>query len=538
MDGRLNASQRAAALAELPRTRYDLLVIGGGLLGAGIALDATTRGLRVALVEADDWAGGASGRSGKIMTGRARTRTEDLLAIPVLRRERTRLLDRLAPHLVRRVPMLRPVYTPWERAMVSAELVAQDAPVPRTGRAGLLPAHRQLPRRAVRRIAPAIRPELITGGVQYYEAECDDARFVLALARTAELYGATLVHHCEATELIKVDGTVTGARVRDRLDGSEFAIDAGVVVVAAGTATPALTAGSITLPRIESQRRAYLVLPRGRIRASTGIAIGERGSGQGGRHLLRQAQDGALDPPPAPRSDRTVLIVPWGRHWIVGPSDAPTEGDPQRPVGDHDLQLIFDAINPSLNRPLGPDDVESGYAGGHPMIIDATGRVLDRWLGTAPGLVAAVAAEAAGYRDHAARTVDEACRLIGGLIPPSITGLVPLLGAEGYLARWNQRHLLARRAGLHVARVEHLLRRYGSALDPVLELIMAEPELGRPLPGAEDYLAAEVVHAVSHEGALTVADVLERRTGIVQETPDRGARAATAVAELMDHHSL
>jgi glycerol-3-phosphate dehydrogenase len=462
----------------------------------------------VALVEADDWAGGASGRSGKIMTGRARTRTEDLLAIPVLRRERTRLLDRLAPHLVRRVPMLRPVYTPWERAMVSAELVAQDAPVPRTGRAGLLPAHRQLPRRAVRRIAPAIRPELITGGVQYYEAECDDARFVLALARTAEQYGATLVHHCEATELIKADGTVTGARVRDRLDGSEFAIDAGVVVVAAGTATPALTEGSITLPRIESQRRAYLVLPRGRIRASTGIAIGEQ------------------------------LIVPWGRHWIVGPSYARTESDPQRPVDDHDMKLIFDAINPTLGRPLGLDDVESGYAGGHPTIIDATGRVLDRWLGTAPGLVAAVAAEAAGYRDHAARTVDEACRLIGGLIPPSITGLVPLLGAEGYLARWNQRHLLARRAGLHVARVEHLLRRYGSALDPVLELIMAEPELGRPLPGAEDYLAAEVVYAVSHEGALTVADVLERRTGIVQETPDRGARAAAAVAELMDHHTL
>jgi glycerol-3-phosphate dehydrogenase len=503
MDGRLNASQRAAALAELPHTRYDLVVVGGGVLGAGIALDATTRGLRVALIEAGDWAGGSSGRTGKIMAGRPRTRTEDLLAIPVLRRERTRLLDRLAPHLVRRVPMLRPVYTPWERAMVSADLVAQDAPVPRIGRAGLLPAHRQLPRRAVRRIAPAIRPDLITGGVQYYEAECDDARFVLTLARTAELYGATLVHHCQATELIKVDGTVTGVRVRDRLGEGEFVIDAGVVVVAAGTATPALAAESMTLPRIESERRAYLVLPRGRIRASTGIAIRDR------------------------------LIVPWGRHWIVGPSFAPTEGDPDRPVDDRDLRLILDGINPTLKRPIGPDDVESGYAGGHPMIIDAAGRGLDRWLGTAPGLVASVAAEAAGYRDHAARTVDAACRLIGGLIPPSITGLVPLLGADGYLARWNQRHLLARRARLHVARVEHLLRRHGSALDPVLDLIMSEPDLARPIPGAEDYLAAEIVHAVTHEGAVTVDDILNRRTGIAYETVDGGRTATTAIADLM-----
>lgn len=515
MDGQLNAEQRAAALAELPRTRYDLLVVGGGLLGAGVALDAATRGLRVALVEAGDWAGGASGRSGKIMAGRPRTRTEDLMAIPVLRRERTWLMDRLAPHLVRRVPILRPVHARWERAAVAADLVAQDAPVPRTGQAGLLPAHRQLPRRAVRRIAPAVRLDQVTGGVQYYEAECDDARFVITLLRTANSYGVTLAQHCPVTELIKTDGRVTGARVRDRIGGGEFTVTATVVVVAAGAATPGLVAGTITSPRVENRRQAYLVLPRDRIRASTGIAV--------------EARSGRRDR----RADRTVLIVPWGRHWIVGPSAAPPDGDPDRPVDDRDRRAILDAINPSLSRPLGPDDITSGYAGGHPMIIDPAGREQDRWIGTAPGLVAAITAEAAGYRDFAARTVDAAYGLIGGLVPESITGIVPLLGAEGYLARWNQRHLLARRAGLQVARVEHLLRRYGSALDPVLELIRSEPELGRPIPGAEDYLIAEVLYAISHEGAVTVEDILHRRTGIAYETADQGAAAAAAVATLL-----
>lgn len=507
MDGRLNVDQRAAALVELPRTRYDLVVVGGGVLGAGIALDATTRGLRVALIEAADWAGGASGRTGKIMAGRPRTRTEDLRAIPVLRRERTRLLDRLAPHLVRRVPMLQPVASPWDRVAIAAELIAQDAPVPRTGRAGLLPAHRQLPRRSVRRIAPALRPELITGGVQYFEAECDDARFVLALVRTAELYGTTLAHHCSALELITGDGdgVVTGVRVRDDLAAEEFVINAATVVVAAGANTPALVGDRISLPRIDRQRRAYLVLPRDRIRASTGIVLDDQG----------------------------ISLVPWGRHWIVGPSRSPVGDGPIRPFDDHDRRLILDAVNPQLARPLGPSDIESGYAGSHPVITDAAGHDRDRWIGTAPGLVTAVTAEAAGYRDLAARAVDAAGVLIGGLVPKAITDRVPLLGADGYFARWNQRHLLARRAGLHVARVEHLLRRHGAALDPVLELIMDHPELGRPLPGAEDYLAAEVVHAVTHEGAVTVDDVLYRRTGIAYETVDGGRAATSAIADLM-----
>lgn len=503
MDGRLNAQQRAAAIGELPSTRYDLLVIGGGLLGAGIALDATTRGMRVALVEAGDWAGGASGRTGKIMAGRPRTRTDDLWAIPMLRRERTRLLDRLAPHLVRRVPMLQPVYTPWERAAVAAELVAQDAPVPRTGRAGLVPAHRQLPRRAVRRVAPALRQELITGGVQYYEAECDDARFVLTVIRTAGLYGATLAHHCRATELIMADDAVVGARVRDELGGEELVINAASTVVATGTSLAELAAPRLDLPRIDHQRRAYLVLPRDRIRASTGIVLDD------------------------------VLIVPWGRHWILGPSSGPIDETPVLPVDDHDQRMILDAINPSLGRTLSSDDIESGYAGRHPVITAADGRDRDRWLGTAPGVVAVIATEGAGYRDLAARAVDAAGGLIGGLVPKSITERVPLLGADGYFARWNQRHLLARRAGVHVARVEHLLRRYGSALDPVLEMIIETPELGQPIPGAEDYLAAEIVHAVTHEGAIMVDDVLHRRTGIAYETLDNGRRAADTITTLM-----
>ena len=272
---------------------------------------------------------------------------------------------------------------------------------------------------------------------------------------------------------------------------------ARVVVLATGTELTHLLPGvavtgaaGIGQPPVA----VHLVLPRSRLRASTGLVLRE--------------------------GDRAVYVVPWGRHWIVGTTAAWSE--PAR---------LLAALNNHLGRPIEADAVESTFAGPAPLGPDG-GRTPTVQV-PVPGLVLVRGSGLAGYRGDAERAVDAAVGQIGGLHPPSTTTRVPLLGADGFTARWNQRHLLARRAGVQVVVLEHLLQRYGSGVDVLIAEIQRRPELARPLPGAEDYLAVEVWFAVVHEGATRLRDVLARRTRIAMETWDGGAEAAAGVAELM-----
>jgi len=502
--------ERPTTAAELAAAvDLDVLVVGGGIVGAGVALDAVTRGLRVALIDAGDWGGGRSGRTSTLVHGGLVDLPRiGVTAVAGLRRERDLLLDRTAPHLVRRVPLLVPLTGgPAERLSVGAGLSVYDAAAFSIRQPGVLPGHRQLPRRAVPRLAPSVAMDGVTGAVQLYEAQVDDARLTIAVVRTAMAYGTLAVARAPVRRLVTdtgpasgigpdVVGRVTGAEIDDPVHGP-VTVRARVVVLATGTELSHLLPGAAAsaAPGLAQPPVAvHLVLPRGRLRASTGLVLHE--------------------------DDRAVYVVPWGRHWIVGTTAAWSEPD-----------RLLAALNGHLVRPIDADAVESTFAGPAPLGPDG-GRTPTVQV-PCPGLVLVRGSGLAGYRSDAEHAVDAAVGQIGGLHPPSTTTRVPLLGADGFTARWNQRHLLARRAGVQVVVLEHLLRRYGSEIDVLIDAIQRRPELGRPLPGAEDYLGVEVWFAVVHEAATQLRDVLARRTRIAMETWDGGAEAAGAVAHLM-----
>lgn len=495
MSARLDLDHRQAALDQLGRESLDVLVVGGGIVGAGAALDAVSRGLRVGLVERGDWSSGASGRTSSMVNASWRdVASPDPASVRQALVERGMLVGWLAPHVVHRAPFLYPlVGGPAQRVTAGAQVLFYDAIAQSATVGRSLPAHRHLTRRVVRRLAPAL-PE-VTGGIQFYDAQADDARLVVTVVRTASAYGAHVVHHAEALSLLTDGDRVRGVTVRDRLTGSEVAVEARVVVLAGAAVDPPDAA-----PR-PRDRAVYVLVPRAAIRSSTGLFL--------------------------PTGPVPARIVPWGRQWLIGPLVTPAgSASVAAPVRSEEVVGLLSLVNSYLATSLRPDQLIGGYAGllsPRPPAPVTTPQ---------PGLVRAGEARLSTYRLVAARTVDAAARELGGLVAPSITVRLPLLGADGYHARWNQRHLLARRAGLHVARVEHLLNRYGSAADDLLQLVTDRPDLARPLVGAEHYLQAEIVYAVTHEDATDLTDLLVRRTRIAIDTPDGGGTAAPFAAAL------
>ncbi|WUI03883.1 glycerol-3-phosphate dehydrogenase/oxidase [Spirillospora sp. NBC_00431] len=509
----LGPRYREDALRALADREFDVLVVGGGVVGAGTALDAVSRGLSVALVEARDWAAGTSSRSSKLIHGGLRyLEQRDFGLVREALRERGLLLHRLAPHLVRPVQFLYPLRNRvWERAYVSAGVTLYDT----LGGARALPRHRQLTRRGALREAPALRSDALVGAIQYYDAQVDDARYTMMVARTAAQYGAKVVTRAEATGFLREGERVTGARVLDVEGGREIAVRARRVVCATGVWTDGAQAmtGSRATFAVRASKGVHLVVPRDRIPMDTGLIT---------------------------RTSRSVLlIIPWGRHWLIGTTDTPHDDGPEEPAADHtDIGYLLDQANAVLRTPLTHDDIEGVYAGLRPLLsaeVDDTTR-LSREHAVAepvPGLVVVTGGKFTTYRVMARDAVDAVAGGLDDAVPESVTGRLPILGAVGFEVLWNERRRLAAESGLHVARVEHLLRRYGSCAREVLDLVAEDPALGAPVPGADDYLCAEAVYAVTHEGALHLEDVLARRLRVSIERRDGGADAASHVAGLL-----
>jgi glycerol-3-phosphate dehydrogenase len=240
------------------------------------------------------------------------------------------------------------------------------------------------------------------------------------------------------------------------------------------------------------------------------------------------------------RTEKSVLfVIPWGRHWIVGTTDTEWDLDLAHPAASRaDIDYLLNRVNTVLKEPLRAEDIEGVYAGLRPLLegeSDATSRLSREHAVSqaVPGLISVAGGKYTTYRVMAEDAVDMVAANLDEKVPPAVTAVTPLVGADGYRALWNQRHRLAAESGLHVARIEHLLGRYGSLLWEILALIRERPELGQPLEGGDDYLAAEISYAASHEGALHLDDVLTRRTRISIETWDRGVGAAAPIARLM-----
>jgi len=556
MSGVLDARNRDAVIQSLATGPLDVLVIGGGITGAGAALDAASRGLRVGLVESRDLAAGTSSRSSKLIHGGLRYLEQgDFKLVKEALRERDLLVSRLAPHLVRPVPFLYPLYRKVvERPYVGAGLVLYDA---MEGVRRPVPHHRHLTTRGALRRAPGLRSERLAGAMMYYDAQVDDARYTLTVARTAARYGAQVLTRSSAVSLLfspggtslpgmggsrppypagrplretpgEHDGArVTGAVVRDEETGRSFDVRAARVIVCAGVWSDLVheASGVRAGYQVRMSKGVHLVMPRSAIDADTGMIV---------------------------RTSKSVLFfIPWDTRWIVGTTDTDWSGDRAEPAATvEDVDYILREANRVLARPLTRADVLAVYAGLRPLVAEPTAEsrsgdkagpgkpttklsrehVVDTPL---PGLASIAGGKFTTYRLMAQDVVDAAVADLPGDVPPSVTGQLPLLGADGLPA---VRASAARLAADHdVPRdvAEHLIARYGSLATEVLELIGEDKTLGRPLVDGHPYLRAEVAYAVTHEGALHVEDVLARRVRLLIESSDSGLSAAPDVAAIM-----
>jgi glycerol-3-phosphate dehydrogenase len=510
---RLDPRSREQALEAMAAEELDVLVIGGGVTGAGAALDAVTRGLRVGLVEARDYASGTSSRSSKLIHGGLRYLEQlNFTLVREALRERSLILNRLAPHLARAVPFLYPLqHRGWERPYVGSGVLLYDTMGGRHG----VPSHRHLTRKQALRAFPSLRRDALVGAVQYWDGQVDDARHTMMIARTAAAYGALCANSARVLGFLREGDRVVGAEVRDLESGTTYAVRAKQTINAAGVWTDEIQemVGGRGQFNVRASKGVHILVPRDRIHASTGIIS---------------------------RTEKSVLfIIPWDTHWIIGTTDTDWNLDLAHPAASRsDIDYLLEHANRLLATPLTHDDITGVYAGLRPLLAgesEATSQLSREHAVVSPvaGLVMVAGGKYTTYRVMAKDAVDAVVHALPWKVPKSCTDTVPIIGADGFQAAWNQRQQRADRAGIHVAWVEHLLRRYGTLTDELLDLVREKPELGEPLEGAPEYLRVEAYYAALAEGALHLDDILTRRTRISIETFDRGQSSAPHVAELV-----
>lgn len=512
---------RTEALEQMSDERgVDLLVIGGGVTGAGVALDAATRGLRVALVEAGDWASGTSSRSSKLVHGGLRyLQMLDFHLVHEALTERDLLINHLAPHLVKPVPFLYPLeHRVWERAYVGAGIALYDTLATASGRRRALPLHRHLTRKGLLRRFPDLRHDAAVGALQYWDASVDDARLVLTLVRTAAAYGALAASRTQVVRLTtQGSGRVDGAILADLETGREIRVRAGAVIAATGVWTEQTEAmsGSGGGLRVLASKGIHIVVPRDRIRGEAGLIL---------------------------QTEKSVLfVIPWSRYWLIGTTDTPWAQGLEHPVATAaDIDYLLEQANAVLASSLTRADIIGTWAGLRPLLQPGTkertpSAKISREHTTAspaPGLTVIAGGKLTTYRVMARDAVDFALGARAADVP-SITEKIPLLGAVGLQALARRATVAARSYDWSGQMVDHLLHRYGSMLSDLIDAIAVRPDLARPLAHAPAYLRAEIAYAATHEGVLHLEDVLLHRTRLNYEVADRGVAALPEIAELV-----
>ena len=521
---RLTREQRATALEQMSGPEgLDVLVIGGGITGAGIALDAASRGLRTGVVEMGDWASGTSTWSSKLIHGGLRYLYQlDFALVREALSERGRLLQTTAPHLVKAQPFLWPLKHHYERSYSAVGVGMYDA-LALAGARGhrTVPIQKHLGRKGVRALAPALDPSGLVGAIRFYDARVDDARLVIDIIRTAVGLGALAASRTKVTGFLEsAHGAVTGAAVTDLATGAAHEIRARRTINATGVWTEATQdlATSTGGLKVLTSKGIHIVVPKEAIDAETGIFL---------------------------RTEKSVLfIIPWPRYWVIGTTDTPWTEDVSKPVATAaDVDYLLAHANEVLSRPLRRSDIIGVYAGLRPLLqpqlkpgAEAASTKVSREhtvTRVAPGLTAIAGGKLTTYRVMAADAVDHALGEALARAHPCVTADLPLVGAAGYRALAAQAGAIARERGWTLDRVTHLLDRYGDELPALLASIDDDPSLARPLGEAPAFLRAEVAWAVTHEGAAHLDDVLLRRVRLDIERRDRGLGAAEEVLEVM-----
>ncbi len=512
-----DAFRRDVARRRLGDEHFDVLVVGGGITGVGVALDAATRGLRTALVERDDFASGTSSKSSKLVHGGLRylQQREFGLVYEALAERQIALNN--APHLVHVLPFLVPILT---RDGIIDRRIARLLGTAMwmydlTGGLRIRKFHERISKADALAHMPTLRAANVAGGYLYYDAQTDDARLTLTVARTAAAYGAAVLNHASMAELRKdAGGRVVGARVV--ADGKEIEVRARCVVNAAGVWADdvrALDEGEHP-SSIRPAKGVHITLPWAKVRNDIAAIV------------------------PVREDRRSVFVVPWGDFTYVGTTDTDYDGPLDDPRCDaSDVQYLLRALNGVLAEPVTEADIVGTWAGLRPLLRSAESERtadLSRRHGvrvSESGVITVTGGKLTTYRRMAADTVDQAERHLGTKPTRCRTKKLRLLGGEGYEppAPAHEPAPPGREPGVH----EHLGGRYGTEAAALLALVDAEPTLGEPLVPGLPYLRAEAVYAARHEMATSVDDVLSRRTRARLLARDASAAAAESVASLL-----
>jgi glycerol-3-phosphate dehydrogenase len=514
---------RATSLHRLGNERFDVLVVGGGITGCGVALDAAARGLHTALVTADDFASGTSSKSSKLIHGGLRylAQGEYGLVYEALA-ERQRLLDN-ASHLVRPLPFLVPLFG---RGGMASRSVAKAYSVALwsydlTGGLRIGRRHRRVDAATVQGHFPDLRSDRLVGGFLYWDAQADDARLTLAVARTAALgHRAVVANHAPVARLLEEarSGRVVGAAL---VDGTE--IRANVVVNAAGVWADAVNAlgpaGGLRgrpNPSIRPAKGIHLTVTADRLPCSYAAVL------------------------PVPGEKRSIFVVPWVESGFtyVGTTDTDYDGPLDDPrCTPEDVDYLLTAVNAATTANLERSDITGAWAGLRPLASGAKdARTADlsrrhRVTTSSAGVVTVTGGKLTTYRRMAADTVDEVAGQLGRRLPRSQTRRLAIWGSEGAAEMGEPG--APRRLGVDAALAGHLAGRYGGEARAVAAMLSADPDLARPLVPGLPYVRAEAVFAARYEMATTLADVLDRRTRAMILDAAATARAAPGVAALL-----
>ena len=514
----------------LATERFDVLVIGGGITGAGVALDAVARGYSVALVEKLDFASGTSSKSTKLVHGGIRYLPNfDFALVHEALVERGLLLQN-APFLVQPVGFVLPIYQGDRHPVGMPFSTPGGLGLSRLLDIGLwlydgmagrhnIKRHRHLSREAVLQLAPTLVAEDLKEGFLYYDAQTNDARLTMTLIRTAARYGATIANYAEVTGFTIEDGQVTGARIRDCLGDSEILVHARHIVNATGIFSEKVEelAGIEPQVTVEPSKGVHLVFSREKLQIGNDAIV------------LPETED-----------NRILFIVPWESRVIFGTTDTGS-GDLDHPIAtQEDISYLLKYLNRYLTVHLSEDDIISTYAGYRPLVkprnthhstarLSRTHAVLE----SPNGLVTIVGGKLTTYRRMAQDTVDTLSRRDGNKRPVHPTTALPLQGSGGWTIIELELERQGTALGVTPASIKHLGHSYGTEALTILELVKADPTLSAQLIADLPYIKAEVVYACRHEMAMTPDDILAHRTSILLEDQQRGLGALTSVTQLI-----
>lgn len=515
----LNIAARGSAITALGESEFDILVIGGGVNGVGIALDAASRGLSVALVESGDFASGTSSKSSKLIHGGLRYLEQyDFRLVREALYERELMVTTLSPHLVKPVSFLYPLHEKLiERTYVGAGMALYDA---LRGFKRALPWHKHLTQKKVSEIAPSLRLDVITGGFQYFDAQVDDARHTMSIARTAAKYGAVITTRTRCEDVIKNGKRVVGAKIRDLISDEVIEVRAKATIMASGVWSDQLHEkfGLKAGYSVRMSKGSHIVVPKSAINSQSGVII---------------------------KTDLSVLfIIPWGEQWIVGTTDTDYQESKEEPLASSDdVSYIINQANRVLEPKLRRDQVIGVFAGLRPLVStdpDSPTTKLSREHvvdSPAPGFVSIAGGKYTTYRVMAEDAVDEAVNHLRRIVPDSTTENLAIIGAEGYSVLINKIPKLAKEYGLAEDTIRHLLDRYGSLFEEVLAQAKDDSTLLEPLIESLPYIKVEALYAITHEAALSIDDLLSRRTRIAFEASDSGLSITSYLGELLGKYA-